>query len=156
MTLECMSVVFSNTQDKNAGDSVHSSVVFPEVYKIFYLNGEQINCLQSTWKPKRTWVKVSIVTTRTVGLQTCLIAYYGKKATDVTYLDLSFLVLSLVTSCKQDRGVWLDNNKVRWDQNLLGIEFQGTIISDLLSEWKGTLQHASSPVGCPGTARHSH
>lgn len=30
--------MFSNMQDKNGGDSLHSSVVFPDAYKIFYLN----------------------------------------------------------------------------------------------------------------------
>jgi len=40
MTLECTSVVFFNTQDENRCDWVQSSVVFPDAYKLFYLNME--------------------------------------------------------------------------------------------------------------------
>lgn len=137
MTLERMSVLFSNTQAKNWGDSVHSSVVSPNAYKIFIWTGEQMNYLQSTWKSIRTWVKVNIDIPRTMGLQTCLTSYYNKNTGDVTYLDLSFLILSPVTSCKQDRGIPFNNDKVRWDQNLSWNESQRTIINDWLSEWKG-------------------
>lgn len=52
------------------------------------------------------------------------------------FLPQVFLVLSPVTTCKQDREIWFDN-KVRGDQDLLGDESQRTIINDSLSEWKG-------------------
>lgn len=77
-----------------------------------------------------------------MGLQTCLISYTNKTE-DVSYLK--FLIVSPVSSCKQDRGLKFDNNIVKGGQDLLWNEPQRTIVNDCQDG------KASAPVGCPGT-----
>lgn len=99
---------------------------------ILFEGGNRLSICKAHESRQELEEKSPEITPRTRGLKKHLASCYNKNATVVTFLDLNFLILSPVSSCKQGRKMWFDKITVILDQNLMGNG--SAIINDSLSK----------------------